>query len=84
MQTTSQTIKNFTNILKRTNNITTSYTGIYSIPCKDCDKYYIGGTQHNPEKSIYKHKWSIKLNDKWNALFSHVFHLKYTFNFFFS
>ena len=32
------------NISKYTNNITTSHTGIYSIPSNDCDKYYIDET----------------------------------------
>ena len=31
----------YTNMSKRTDNATTSHAGIYSIPCKDCDKYYI-------------------------------------------
>ena len=44
IQTTSKTIRNHTNISKCTNNITTSHAGIYSIPCKDCDKHYIGET----------------------------------------
>ena len=56
MQITSQTIKNLTNISKHTNNVTTSHTGIYSIPYKDCDKHYISETQHSLEKRIYKHK----------------------------
>ena len=68
IQTTSQTIKNFTNITKQTNNETTSHTGIYFIPCKDCNKYYICETQYNLEKRIYKHKWSIKTNDDQNDL----------------
>ena len=52
IQTTSQTIKNFTNILKRTNNITTFHIGIYAIPCNDCDKYYIH--KHNSDKKMNK------------------------------
>ena len=54
IQTTSQTIKNLTNISKQTNNETTSHAGIYSIPRKDCNKHYIGKTQHNlGKKSTY-------------------------------
>ena len=48
---------------------------------KNCDKHYMGKTHHNLEKRIYKHKWSIKLNDYWNALFSHMLDLKHIFNF---
>ena len=58
--TTSQTIKNLTNILKHNNNITTFHTGIYYLPCKDCDKHYISKTQHNLQKE------SINTNDQLN------------------
>ena len=56
IQTTSQTIKNLKIITKRTNNETTSHAGIYSIPCKDCNKHYIVETLRNLEKRIYEHK----------------------------
>ena len=54
MKTTSQTIKNFTNISKRTNNLTTFHAGMYSILCNDCDKYYIDETQGNFDKRIFE------------------------------
>ena len=79
-QTTSQTIRNLTNI-KRTNKETTSHAAIYSIPCKDCNKHYIGETQRNLEKIIYEHKRSIKTNDDRNAFFPHMLELKHNFNF---
>ena len=81
IQTTSQTIKNITNITKRTNNETTSHAGIYSIPCKDCNKHYIGETQRNLKKRIHKPKRSIKTNDDRNDLFSHMLVLKHIFDF---
>ena len=56
IQTISQTIKSLTNISKRSNNETTSHAGIYSIPSKNCNKHYIGETQHNLQKRIYEHK----------------------------
>ena len=56
IQTTSQTIKNLTNIPNQTNNATTSHTGIYSIPSKDCYDHDISKTQCNLEKRIYQHK----------------------------
>ena len=56
IQTTSRTIKNLTNIRKQTNNNTTSHVGIYSIPCKDCNKHYIGG---NPMQSRKKNLQTI-------------------------
>ena len=77
----TETIKNLTNITKWTNNETTSHTGIYSIPCKDCNKHYIYKTQYNLEKRIYEHKRSIKTNDHQNALFSHMLEFQHTFNF---
>ena len=49
-QATSQTIKNLTNTSKYTNNIITFHVVIYSIPCKDCEKQYIGETQCNLQK----------------------------------
>ena len=73
---------NPTYIFQRTNNVTTSHAGIYSIPCKVCDKQYICETQQNIEKRIYGHKWLIKLNDDRNTLFTHILDLKHTFNFF--
>ena len=76
-----QTIKNLTNITKWTINKTTSLAGIYSIPCKDCNKHNIGETQRNLEKRIHGYKWSIKINDDWNALSFQVLELKQTFNF---
>ena len=66
-----------TNITKRTNNETTSHTGKYSIPCKDCNKLYIGETQRHIAKRIYEYKRSIKTNDDRND----VLELKHTFKF---
>ena len=50
------------------------------MPCKDCNKHYIGETQHNLEKRIYQHK-QIKTNDNRNVLFSRMLELKHTFDF---
>ena len=80
-QTTSQTIKNLTEITKLTNNETTSHASIFFIPCKDCNKHYIGESQHNLEKRIYEHKRSIKTNGDRNAPFFHILELKHAFNF---
>ena len=77
IQTTPQTIKNLTNITKRTNNGTTSHAG-YIL---HLNKHYIGETQCNLEKRIYDHKWSIETNDNQNALFSHMLKLKHAFSF---
>ena len=44
IQTTSQTIKDLTNIPIQTNIETTSHAGIYSIPCKDYNKHCIDET----------------------------------------
>ena len=62
---------------KLTNNETTFHEDIYSIPCKDCNKHYIGETERNLEKRIYERKRSIKTNDDQNALFYHVLELKH-------
>ena len=79
--TTQQTIKNLTNITKRTNNEPTFHARRNSIPCKDCNKHYIGETLRNIEKKIYKHKRSIKTNDDLNSLFSPMLEHKCTFSF---
>ena len=81
IQTSSQTIKNLTNISKRTNKETTSHTGMYSILCKDCNKHDIGETQRNLEKTIYEHKRLIKTNADQITLFSYMLELKHTLGF---
>ena len=46
------------------------------------NKHYIDITQRSLEKRIYEHKRSIKINDDWNVLFSHMFELKHAFHLF--
>ena len=41
----------------------------------------MGETQRNLDKRLSEHKQSIKLNDDWNAVFSHMLNLKHTFYF---
>ena len=78
-ETTSQTIKNVTNISKRSKNITISHAGIYFFAWKYYDRHYIDKKTKQSRKRIYEHKRQIKLNDVKNVLFSHV--LEHTFNF---
>ena len=45
---------------------------IYRIPCKTCDKSYIGQTGKELDTRIKQHKYSIKNGQENNALFVHV------------
>ena len=60
VQTALKTIKNLTNISKRTSNTTTSHAGIYLIPGKDSNKHYISETKRTLEKK------STNSNDQLN------------------
>ena len=45
---------------------------IYQIPCKECDKYYIGETGKGLEVRKKQHMYSIRSGQQSNALFAHV------------
>ena len=45
---------------------------IYSIPCKGCDKVYIGETGRGIEKRIYEHKADIRKHNRANSLVLHI------------
>ena len=45
---------------------------VYKIPCKDCDKYYIGQTGKDLAKRIKQHKYSVRTGQVSNALFIHL------------
>ena len=47
-------------------------SGIYSIPCNDCDKMYIGQTGRNLKERLNEHVSSMKKCDTNNALFRHT------------
>lgn len=45
---------------------------VYTIPCKYCNKYYIGQTGKNLENRKKQHMYSIRTGQESNALFIHV------------
>ena len=78
---TSQTIRE---TLKKTRHLSqtpTSKAGIYTIPCDNCNKVYIGETQRELKKRLDEHKRDIKNNNPVNALFSHILQHDHSFNF---
>ena len=46
--------------------------GVYEIPCKDCEKIYVGESGRDLKKRVREHKSGIKNADVNNALFVHV------------
>ena len=46
--------------------------GIYTIPCKDCPKFYIGETGRAFEKRITEHKRDVRYARDSNACFVHL------------
>ncbi len=45
---------------------------IYTVPCKDCNRFYIGQTGKTLEQRKKKHKYSVRAGQESNALFVHV------------
>ena len=48
-------------------------SGVYSIPCKDCDLVYIGESGRDWHIRIKEHKYACRNNNMYNALFNHAF-----------
>ena len=46
--------------------------GVYQIPCKDCDKSYIGYTCRNLEQRKKEHQRAIRYGQQNSAIFNHV------------
>ena len=46
--------------------------GVYEIPCKTCDKIYVGESGRDLEKRIKEHKFDIKKANENNAMFIHL------------
>lgn len=45
---------------------------VYQIPCKDCNKIYIGETGKDLDARIKQHKYSIRTGQQSNAIFVHI------------
>ena len=55
------------------NNSSTKNSGVYSIPCNDCNLVYIGESGRDWSVRIKEHKYAFRNNDMCNALFNHAF-----------
>ena len=60
------------NVLAKKNSSLGSDSGVYKIPCKDCDSVYIGETGRDLATRIKEHKYAIRTANENNALFRHV------------
>ena len=47
-------------------------SGVYEIPCKTCDKVYVGETGRDLKKRTKEHKYDIKTGNENNAMFIHT------------
>lgn len=54
---------------------------VYSIPCKDCDKKYIGQTATTLKDRITRHKSDCKLRPERCALAEHVYSMDHQMDF---
>ena len=59
------------------NNSSTKNSGVYSIPCNDCDLVYIGESGRDWSVRKKEHKYAFRNNDMCNALFNHTFNNKF-------
>ena len=46
--------------------------GVYSVPCGDCDKFYVGETGLSLGVRLREHKDDVRLHRDSNAIFNHV------------
>ena len=59
-----------------------SDAGVYCIPCKDFKLKYIGKTARNVQKSVYKHKIGIRLDNLNNSLLLHILKTDHNLDYF--
>ena len=45
---------------------------IYKIPCKGCDKFYIGQSGKSKDVRLKQHKYCVRTGNMSNALFVHI------------
>ena len=53
------------------NNTNTLQQCVYKIPCRCCDKYYVGQTSKTLNTRIKQHKYSVRTGQQNNAIFIH-------------
>ena len=62
------------------NNSVVKNSGVYSIPCHDCNLVYIGESGRNWNIRIKEHKYACRNNNMNNALFNHAFNNDHRIN----
>ena len=67
---TSTTIRSILN-KPHHNQTPPSEAGIYKVPCRQCDSFYIGETSRCLKKRIYEHRRALVLDNQLNALVQH-------------
>ena len=45
---------------------------IYDVPCKDCERSYIGDTERNLQIRLTEHKAAVRRGDRKNGIAVHV------------
>ena len=66
--TTSKTIRQ---LLRPKGAAPTETAGVYKVPCKTCQKIYIGETSRSLTERLKEHKKACKNDDKYNAIAQH-------------
>ena len=61
------------NLVKTKPKLVNDDVGVYSIPCQDCNKSYIGQTGRSVSERIKEHKYALRSNNFSNALAQHSF-----------
>ncbi len=51
---------------------------IYTVPCKNCNRFYIGQTGKTLEQRKKQHKYSVRTGQQSNELFMHVRDINYS------
>lgn len=55
------------------NNVSQQQGGVYRIPCRNCDRVYIGETGRNLETRINEHKRDVANCNTNNSVFVHAY-----------
>ena len=67
--------------LKGTDEIRKNKNLVYSIPCNDCDKVYIGETGRMRDTRINEHKSKIRTLSSDSKIVEHILNFKHKFEF---
>ena len=62
--------RNLVNVYQRSSQ--NAIPGVYKIPCKDCNKVYVGQTGREIDIRVNEHKRSVRYAQESSAIFKHV------------